>query len=129
MKEELQRISEILGIEAPDIRVVNDMEGTQMAAANVEENVIYLRSGLGKYDAIFAVAHEARHIWQRPVIDENRRKLDVKDYNLLEEELDANAFATAYMMAEHGMKPLFNGVDDGVRDEIYKKAEKMLRTE
>lgn len=126
MKEELQRISVILGIEVPKLEIVDDLPGTQMAAADVETNTIYLRCGLGKYDAIFALAHEMRHIWQVPEVDESRCELSVEDYNMLEEELDANAFAVAYMMVKHGMKPLFNGVGDDIRSEIYKKAEKMM---
>lgn len=93
---------------------------------------IYLRD-IGEQDerdVLFAIAHEIRHIWQirkhENEFFENykptRSCRNVNEYNLQEAELDANAYATAVMVAHFNCHPMFKGLDKMVKDEIYRRA-------
>lgn len=79
----------------------------------------------------FAIAHELRHLWQNEHKNEmikqfNEEKLDINKYNDQEAEIDANAFATAIMVAVFNVKPLFYEFDDKIKEKIYEKAKKIV---
>lgn len=130
MNRELLQIAGVLRINPPALEVVDDMPGTQLAAADPEKWCVYIRAGIkDERDIAFALAHEARHLWQAKngvVFDGGRKQSDLDEYNLLPEELDANAFAAAYMLVEYSVRPLFEGLSEEVRALIYERAEDML---
>lgn len=97
---------------------------------------IYLRD-IGEQDerdVLFAIAHEIRHIWQirkhENEFFENYKPIhlcrNVNEYNWQKAELDANAYATAVMLAYFKGKPLFNGLDEATKAEIYRRASKII---
>ncbi len=105
---------------------------TQIAAADIEKNIIYTKKSINDEKLMFfAIAHELRHLWQNEHKNEmikqfNEEKLDINKYNDQEAEIDANAFATAIMVAVFNVKPLFYEFDDKIKEKIYEKAKKIV---
>ena len=103
---------------------------TLLSMTCVEDNEIFLRSQYKlETDLYFALAHEIRHLWQYrqgKLTDRLRNKPTsaegIREYNLLWEELDANAFAVVCMEDLFRIRPLFNGLDEDVKEQIYKMA-------
>lgn len=97
---------------------------------------IYLKKleGQDERDVLFATAHEMRHIWQIQKHEEeffkNYKPLnlcsDIDEYNIQDAELDANAYATAVMLVFFKGKPLFNSLNKTAKDEIYRRASKII---
>ena len=78
-------------------------------------------------DALFAVCHELRHVYQSihyPDIFKSYQELgtlDTESYNLQEAEVDANAYAGLFMEQLFGVSPLFNGYSEKVKAAIEKR--------
>lgn len=86
------------------------------------------------YDFVFVLAHELRHKYQ---IDNGwdfsnyiqRDKTDLITYNLQVQELDANAYGFIFMVNEFGVKPLFKGMDEQIKNAIMERVEYLIKTE
>lgn len=77
------------------------------------------------YDALFAICHEMRHIYQSKYMKGIFKdyveigELDIEEYNLQEAELDANAYAAMVMKREFGVSPQFKGYSERVKKAIW----------
>ena len=121
----IKHISKILNISQPKPRIVDNLDTeTKMAAIDPEKNVVYIKKGLMDYDKLFAIAHELRHLWQYKNEPEmfneyaNSENLSADNYNLQIAEIDANAFGKIVMLEMFGVKPLFDGLSDEVKQKI-----------
>lgn len=125
-------VSFILAIEPPKIEyrpqeffptatmfAMCDSDGSDVSAVYVRENVAQTP------DLLFSIAHELRHCWQvqrNPRIMQGYKEaqeLTKEEYNLQPAEIDANAFAGVVMIEFFGIKPLFQGLPENVKDRIY----------
>lgn len=119
----------ILDIDTPEWIEVGELDtSTQIAAADIEKNVIYTKKGTDEKMLFFAIAHELRHLWQKEHKNEmikqfNEEKMDINKYNDQEAEIDANAFATAIMVLMFGIRPLFKTLGEETREKIYAQTE------
>lgn len=105
---------------------------TMMAQVDVEKRIIYLkRFNIITPDIFFVIFHELRHLWQ---YDHNKELFilsykevnefdNVNDYNLQLAEIDANAFAGLMIMDLFGLKPLYKGLSEKVKNKIYERIE------
>ena len=108
---------------------------TMLAMLDTAKGVIYVRHSENiTFDMLFSITHELRHCWQmknKPeMLNEYResQNLTVEQYNLQPAEIDANAFACAIMVDFFGLKPLFNGLSQNVKDRIYAEMSMILKT-
>lgn len=125
-----------LEIDIPKLTIVDTLSSTQLANYNYRNDVLTIKKNYPiMYDAYFAIAHELRHKYQ---IEYNTyafndykstNTLSIHDYNTQEQELDANAFAYVYMVTTFNVQPLFNGLDEDVKQAIIKQAKHILKTE
>lgn len=102
-----------------------DAEDTRLAQCDPVKGILVLRDKYpSETDLIFAVAHECRHLHQYAAGGLNERlkvrpKTDNKvDYNLRPEEVDANAFGSIIVQELCGVRPLWNGLPQEVKDAI-----------
>lgn len=83
-------------------------------------------------DETFALAHEAFHVYQQKCgafgkdYVQRGKAENLEAYVGQKEELEANGFATAWLMAAHHRKPLFKGYSEETREAIYAEAEKFF---
>lgn len=127
-------VCEILGINPPVIS--NDTSqftsATMMAQCSPDGSTIYIKPcDKPNPDNLFAIAHELRHVWQI----QNDRQLyfaeykpielceSVEAYNLQPAEIDANAFSGLVMIDFFHIRPLFQGLPESVKSEIFKRME------
>lgn len=119
----------VLKIRTPKWIEVEELDtSTQIAAADIEKNIIYTKKGTDEKMLFFAITHELRHLWQKEHKNEmitqfNEEKMDINKYNDQEAEIDANAFATAIMVLMFGIRPLFKTLDEETRKKIYAQTE------
>lgn len=132
IREYIRKVSKILKIDPPKIKMVEKLDTeTMLAAVNTESNRIYVKENLLNYDLLFSIAHEMRHIWQyhydKTMFDNYRssKVLSKEEYNLQPAEIDANAFAKILMIDKFGVVPLFDGMSDEVKNKIDERAEKI----
>lgn len=122
----VKEVSIMLNIKEPIIKYDTSSfeSNTQFASANVKDYIIYLNDKMpNELDIYFAVAHEMRHLWQyqneswRDTITKHRSnsKLSTQEYNSQAEEVDANAFATYFMINNFNVRPLFNGFNSKMK--------------
>lgn len=135
IKEYIRKVSKILKIDPPKIKMVDKLDTeTMMAAVNPETNKILVKNNLLNYDLLFSIAHELRHIWQyhneRSMFDDYKssKALSKEEYNLQPAEIDANAFGKIIMVDKFGVKPLFDGLSDNVKTKID-EYEQIIRKE
>lgn len=129
----------ILSIKCPKIKFVPKKDELGVLAKVVVSNKMIKKINFALdyenvYDAYFAICHELRHVYQIKYNDHIFEKYVEKDtgistenYNLQEAEIDANAFGSLYMQINFGVKPLFLGYSDKVKEEIDKQIEKITR--
>ena len=106
---------------------------TTLAVTYVEDNEIVIRSSYAtEIDLYFALAHELRHLWQYKhgkltdrLKDKPTPENGIREYNLLWEELDANAFGFVAMEDLFGVRILFNGLDEDIKAKIYDMAKEI----
>lgn len=115
--------------------VVNNklLTATTLAEYVPSNNTLNIRKDYkSEYDLYFSIAHELRHKYQ---IDnelfnydtyQTREVLDVKEYNLQFEEVDANAYASIILITGFGVKPLFQGLEEEVKKAIQKRMDEIL---
>lgn len=138
----IEEVSEILQIPAPEISFNTSTFPTETTLAQCEINandpndcIIHLRK-CDKPDPeqFFIIAHELRHVWQfqqglyLPEYKERNECESVEEYNLQLAEVDANAFGSVIMTEFFGMKPLFRGLSEKVKDEIAKQIKHIVAT-
>lgn len=123
-----------LKIKSPKVEFGRLQTNTMLASYNYKKDVITIKKEYqDKRDLYFAIAHELRHKYQidRKIYDFNNYKLsdniDLKNYNLQPQEIDANAYAALFMMSLFGTKPLFNGLDEDVKKAINKRIDELAR--
>lgn len=128
--EFIEAICDTLDIDTPVVSFDTSqfLTETTMAQCSSDGKTIYLR----KYekpnpDQLFAIAHELRHFWQIRTDEEHyfanykqaNQCASVEEYNLQTAELDANAFGCYVMQESFGLKALFNGMNEDVKQKIY----------
>lgn len=127
-----------LGLESPKIICDESffLTTSQMGAMDLNTNTLYLRNEYKtKFDALFTIAHELRHVYQSRNILWNdslisRRKNNettTEFYNNQISELDANAFASYMMMDTFKIKPMFTGLDSLTKTKIFKRADEIKK--
>ena len=106
---------------------------TMLASYNYKKDTITIKKEYEDIrDLYFALSHELRHKYQidRKMFDFKDYKLsdniDLKNYNLQPQEIDANAYASIIMMSLFGAKPLFNGLDEDIKKAINKRVEELV---
>lgn len=137
IKKIIYDVCALLGIKPPKISYDKSAFGSPTMTAFVvpDEYTIYLREYPAfTPDIAFAIVHELRHLWQYTTDKElyfadYRVREDFKDidaYNLQPAELDAHAFAMAYMEERFGISPTFNNLADATFDSIQNRADEIL---
>lgn len=136
LKNYIINICAVQKIEPPKVQVnpkkiLLNLTGSTLAMYVPEDNTVYLKQDNISPDLLFSIAHELRHVWQwrtdqRKYFDnyKSSSELGIVDYNRQPAEMDAHAFATRIMIDNFGMKPLFNGFPDELKNEIYSEAER-----
>lgn len=128
-------ICDDLDIDVPKIKEVDSLPGTMLAAYHPNTNELQVIKRYETfYDFVFVLAHELRHKYQ---IDNGwdfsnytqRDKTDLITYNLQVQELDANAYGFIFMVNEFGVKPLFKGMDEQIKNAIMERVEYLIKTE
>lgn len=123
-----RRICAALDIEAPEIQFSTNVPdgSTVLAWLCEDDDTVHVREGVDNiHDICFALAHELRHVWQRKNTaffdgyKPSKECESLTEYNLQLAEIDANAYAALVMVSAFGVKPLFNGLPDEVKTEIY----------
>lgn len=110
--EDLKRICEILNIKVPPIVYIDEKYNFQRPNLNL----------------IFTIAHDCRRLWQlsNGKVDIEKYKssnfLTNTEYNSQIEELDAYAFAYAYIKKYYKTKLSFNGMGNDVKKIILTMA-------
>ncbi len=122
----IKDICSLLEIEVPQI-VYSDEHldtPTQLATVDMTNKVIYIRPNINKsHDAVFAIAHELRHLWQGvPKDHKSNAEASLEEYNNQLHEIDANAFAVLIMINFFGVRPLFEKLSDELVKKIYERA-------
>lgn len=129
----IEELCEILSIEIPDVSydVSNFSSDTMLAQCSPDGSAIYIKKvDNPSPDHLFSIAHELRHVWQirtdkkytseyKPV----ELCASLEEYNLQIAELDANAFAGLIMIDFFHIKPLFEGLPEAVKSEIFNRME------
>lgn len=129
----IKSVCKDLKIQMPNISfdISNFTSNTMLAQCNPDKNIIYIKK-FDKLnpDIIFAIVHELRHLWQIHT-DKSfytahySTALSVEEYNKQIAEIDANAYAGAFMINIFGIKPLFKRLSKDVVDLIYKRMEEI----
>ena len=127
-----------LGIACPKIQLGSEKKSTGNIAGLVldsKKNPKYI--AISEYDnildALFAVCHELRHVYQAanmPDIFQHYQEmgtLDNESYNLQVAEIDANAYASIFIERHFGVSPLFNGYSERVKAAIEKRKSALLK--
>lgn len=138
LKKYINAVCEILNIEAPSVSYdAEDFHVPSMfASCDSEGTTIYLRRDASfNMDLCLAVAHELRHAWQirsdksfwLSSYKPREKCSSLEEYNLQPAELDANAFSCVVLNTLFGVNPLFQGLPESVRDEIYKRAKQIVK--
>ena len=133
----IRDISAELGIPVPQV-VYRDhlLTGTMLAMISSDGTELVLKRNAPKGpDLYFSLAHELRHGWQiaHPELGlmagyKDRTECgSVEEYNLQPAELDANAYAAIVMEREFGLKALFQGLPEAVREAIRMRASEIKR--
>lgn len=122
-----------LGIDCPQIKFGAEKKSTGNIAGLVLDSdrkpkyIAIANDYASIYDALFAMCHELRHIYQSihyPDMFKSYRELgtlDTESYNLQEAEVDANAYASIFIERHFGVSPLFNGYSKKVKAVIEKR--------
>lgn len=135
LEYEIDYICFVLGVNTPKIIVTDNQEhfvtDTTFAALNYKTKQVYIYRDMMNdlMSTIFFVAHELRHLWQ---IENDKVNLtdykqsdevDLDTYYLQECEIDANAFAVAYMRKYFKRDMKLTVISDKILDETIKRAE------
>ena len=129
MEDFISEVCSILFISKPNIEYKPQEffpTSTMLAMCTSDGTTVYVRHSEDiTPDLLFSIAHELRHCWQiqnKPEMLDGYREsqdLTVEEYNLQQAEIDANAFAGVIMVDFFGIKPLFQGLPENVKDRIY----------
>lgn len=140
----IKEVCEDLCISLPDSIITEDKKfnkGTQLATLVYEngKSLLYLRTKYeyGDVDMAFAIAHELRHKYQidTHIFDfenyKTSKELSRREYNLQNEEVDANAYAYIVLMDFFKLKVDFKLIlkDDGVANAIMKRVDAIIENE
>lgn len=134
-------VCELLDVERPKIVYVDDMELNACLKITNKDGIEFVNCLMikteqaNKVNLAFAIAHELRHVYQHKNKLLNNEtflsvgETDFDNYNLQETELDANAFATAFMIAEFSVMIDFTTTDytDEIINKINKRAQTLLK--
>lgn len=139
LQEEKQLIEKFLHLNAVKIIVsipqISHQGPNTLAGCAPESGAVYFPSSrlASLPDAVFALAHEMRHMWQYQKAYPkyrlemmNYRTADLckttDEYNLQWPELDANAFAAYWCRSRMGITPSFGSLSEDTRKRIYDNA-------
>ena len=133
----LEFVCSNLKINKPRIEFTSDKNkiGSNIALTIISSNINQNNTIIVKefieidYDIIFSIVHELRHIYQyyydKQILENyksNKEIKNVEEYNLQEAEIDANAYATRFMIDNFNVLPKFEGLSQKVKEKIYKKS-------
>ena len=97
---------------------------------------LHIKSNISNEETIFVIAHEIRHLWQfeqkefMGYFDEHREnESDISSYNDQILEIDAHAFAYAFIKSHFGAELLFNGLSSKIKRKIKDRAELIISEE
>lgn len=134
MNNHINKISKDLKIKRPKVSHDTSVftSPTMMAMVSPDGKTIHIKNEKPNPDLFFAISHELRHIWQMnnaPHMFDSylprEQCMTTTQYNLQEAELDANAYAGHTMIILYGLHPRFDGMADIVKEEIFKRMEKL----
>lgn len=136
-KEFISNICRVLKISVPAIShdTSDFTSDTMMAQVNLTGDTIYIKDlSEPNPDLFFAIAHELRHIWQLNYKREiyftcyktTNSCSSLKEYNLQPAELDANAFAGLAIIYFLNLQPLFEGMDEDLKNKIFERMEYLI---
>lgn len=135
LEYEIDYICFVLGVNTPKIIVTDNQEhfvtDTTFASLNYKTKQVYINRDMMNdlMSTIFFVAHELRHLWQiendKVNLTDYKQsdKVDLDTYYLQECEIDANAFAVAYMRKYFKRDMKLTVISDKISDETIKRAE------
>lgn len=135
LEYEIDYICFVLGVKTPKVIVTDNQEhfvtDTTFASLNYKTKQVYINRDMMNdlMSTIFFVAHELRHLWQiendKVNLTDYKQsdKVDLDTYYLQECEIDANAFAVAYMRKYFKRDMKLTVISDKISDETIKRAE------
>lgn len=129
-----EKCAENLNIKCPKIsfgldgRTSGNIAATILDSNKKVKEIMIINDYNNILDALLAVCHEMRHIYQS-VYDEHildgyielGSGISFEAYNLQAAEVDANAYASLFIQANFGIKPLFQNFQEPVRKKIEKR--------
>lgn len=133
LQDEVGYMCLILGIDVPKVIITDDTElfatDTTKASIDLKTRAVHVNKSLmtDAIETVFVVAHEVRHLWQLV-----NNKLDLETFksshtldksSLQDCEVDAQAFAMAYMHKYVGVDMPLDGLSDEVLSTISKHQE------
>lgn len=137
----IKEVCEDLCISLPDSIITEDKKfnkGTQLATLVYEngKSLLYLRTKY-EYGDVDMIAHELRHKYQidTHIFDfenyKTSKELSRREYNLQNEEVDANAYAYIVLMDFFKLKVDFKLIlkDDVVANAIMKRVDAIIENE
>lgn len=129
-----EKCAESLNIECPTIsfglegRTASNIAATVLDFDNNIKEIKLINDYNNILDALLAVCHELRHIYQsvydNHIFDEYIELgsgISFENYNLQDAEVDANAYASLFIQANFGVKPLFQNFPESVQKKIEKR--------
>ena len=137
MFEFIDYICNILEIEKPSIKLSSTKlnNDTMLAMISPCENILYIKDNIRGMDQLFSIAHELRHLWQFKTDKEyffsNYMGVEdansIDEYNLQIAEIDANAFAEIVITDLYGVKPLYRGLSNQVKQRIMDRIGELVK--
>lgn len=129
--EEMYIHCDILDVEPVKVKFKNKLDGAVLAMCVPNSRIIYVKRDVRLGDALLALAHEMRHVWQ---IDnghfnnnyKQRNSTALMSYNEQWEEIDAHAYASLYLKTFYGISPLFNGLNNRIKSRIENREKEIL---
>lgn len=129
-----EKCAENLNIKCPKIsfgldgRTSGNIAATILDSNKKVKEIMIINDYNNILDALLAVCHEMRHIYQsvydEHILDEYIELgsgISFEAYNLQAAEVDANAYASLFIQANFGIKPLFQNFSEPVRKKIEKR--------
>lgn len=129
-----EKCAEDLKIDCPKISFELDGRTSGNIAATILDSnkkfkeIMLIKDYDNLLDALLAVCHELRHIYQsvynEHIFDdyvELGSDISFEGYNLQDAEIDANAYASLFIQANFGVKPLFQNFPEPIRKKIEKR--------
>lgn len=127
-------VCNILEIKKPKVTFTDDkLRSTMMAGLDPINNKMIVKADMELIDALFAIAHELRHMWQHQYNAgyffndyKANTELSTEEYNLQPAEIDANAFGMVMVEEITSVSPLFEGFSPQLVNKIQQRADDIV---